>query len=385
MKLGNKAFLWIYAWIPFAAIGSIATGEQQFVFLAKSFIEGKLYLTQIPGRVDDLALYQGHYYWPLGPFPAVTLMPFVAVFGTNFMQLFIQLPLNILNYFLLLKICQKLTNNNNLSHLIAAFFIFGSTYTTIAAMPFSWYFGHVIATTLLLGSLYEFLNKKRYLIIGILVGCALLTRLDLLFASIFFVLTLSQKDRNVKTIVKLFSPIVISVILLLSYNYARFQSPSESGYKYQIIPIESRTRRDEGIFALHHIPTNLYFMLLSGFQPIYKTPSHTLIFPYIQTDPYGTSLFIFSPILFLIFKTKLKDKYVKASLITSAVIAVPVLTYYGIGYIQAGYRYALDFIPFLLIPLCYGALRTKIGIVRLLVSIGIVITWYALIIRVVLL
>ncbi len=108
MTKWHRKLILIYAWLPLAVISSIAFGEQQFVFLAKSFLEGKLYLTEIPyGNLGDLSLYNNHYYWPLGPFPAIILLPFVAIFGTNFLQIFLQFPLNILNYFLLFKISKK--------------------------------------------------------------------------------------------------------------------------------------------------------------------------------------------------------------------------------------------------------------------------------------
>jgi len=48
---------------------------------------------------------------------------------------------------------------------------------------------------------------------------------------------------------------------------------------------------------------------------------------------------------------KLKDRYVFSSLITTFFLSIPVLTYYGIGVWQYGYRYALDFYPFLFLIL----------------------------------
>ena len=52
--------------------------EQQYVRLAESFLSGKLHLlVELPEHLHDTALYGGRYYWPLGPFPAVLLMPFV--------------------------------------------------------------------------------------------------------------------------------------------------------------------------------------------------------------------------------------------------------------------------------------------------------------------
>src|SRR5580700_3478290 len=50
--------------------------EQQFAFLARSFLHGDLAFQQDPGESwADTSPHDGHYYWPLGPLPAVILMP----------------------------------------------------------------------------------------------------------------------------------------------------------------------------------------------------------------------------------------------------------------------------------------------------------------------
>lgn len=175
----------IYLFIPFLVINSLIIGEQQFVYLAYSFINGSFSLIHLPPTITDLSLYQGKFFWPLGPFPAVLLIPFVWIFKTMFLQGFIQFPLNILNFFLVYKISKTLKLRTGKAVLLAIFFIFGSVYTPIAAIPFSWYFAQVIATSLLLFAIYEFLNKKNYLVIGIALALATLTRTTLIVSSNF--------------------------------------------------------------------------------------------------------------------------------------------------------------------------------------------------------
>lgn len=83
-----------------------------------------------------------------------------------------------------------------------------------------------------------------------------------------------------------------------------------------------------------------------------------------------------SPVLFLLFKAKLNDKLVKTSLFTVLLTLVPILTYYGIGYKQVGYRYALDFFPFLLIPLISVVKKTSQSAIIFLIIIGVLLTWF---------
>jgi hypothetical protein len=47
------------------------------------------------------------------------------------------------------------------------------------------------------------------------------------------------------------------------------------------------------------------------------------------------------------FGLRYRDATSRLLLMTVLVIALPILLYYGYGYIQFGYRYSLDFMPFL--------------------------------------
>lgn len=345
--------------------------SQQFVFLAYSFLRGHLNFIILPESIVDLSVFEGQYYWPLGPLPALLLLPFVAVFKLNFLQGFVQIPLNILNFILVFKICKTAGLERNKALALAVFFIFGSIYAPVGAIPVSWYFAQVVATTALLLAIYEFLSKKRPFVLGILVSVAVLTRISLIFAALFFLSSQLKKRAYFAFTI----PIFIAVILLLAYNYARFKSPLESGYKCQILPEESALRRKIGLFSPKHIPANIYYMLVKGPDPVFKDNSHVLKFPYIRFDDYGASIFLLSPVLFLLFFIKKTDPYLKPALITSILIASVSVFYYGIGIKQIGYRYALDFFPFLFLMLIPPAKRISLKILMLLIIPGVLITW----------
>ena len=50
---------------------------------------------------------------------------------------------------------------------------------------------------------------------------------------------------------------------------------------------------------------------------------------------------------FYLFGLKYRDLLSKLLLVSIAVVATAIFTYYGIGHVQFGYRYSLDFLPFL--------------------------------------
>ena len=370
-----KFLLICFLFIPIFTFNFLIYSEQQFVYLAHAFLKGSFSLIQLPPIIADLSFFNDKYYWPLGPFPAIMLSPFVFLFNTQFLQGYIQFLLTVLNFWLITKICERLNLQKEKALWLAIFYIFGSAYTPIAIIPFSWYFAHVVATTCILLAIYEFLVYKRWFLIGSLIALATLTRINLLLSLVFFAPSLLGKQINFRNIFGITLPIAFALILIGFYNYQRFGDIFESGYSYQIIPEESKARRDFGLVSAKHIPANLYYMLIKTPDPVLVDNSHVLKPPYLKFDPYGMSLFFMSPILFLLFRAKLADPYVKRSLITIFGLLIPIITYYGIGYIQIGYRYALDFFPFLLLILISSAKITKITYIKILVIAGIIISW----------
>lgn len=62
-------------------------------------------------------------------------------------------------------------------------------------------------------------------------------------------------------------------------------------------------------------------------------------------------IFFTSPLFLYIFLSKLKQKYVINSWLTVSLMLILILTYFGTGVVQFGFRYAVDFYPFLFIIL----------------------------------
>lgn len=363
-----------FLFIVFFTTNIFIISEQHFVLLAKSFIKNQLTIPPTNNNVSDLALYQGKYYWPLGPFPAIIILPFAFIFD-HFLQGYISFPLSILNFYLLYKIARKFQVNHQKSLLLATFFIFGSIYTPLAALPASWYFAQIIACSFLIFAIWEFLNKKRYFVIGVFIALSLATRLNMIFASLFFAYYIFKKPSLLNNLLKFSIPIIISLFLIGIYNYSRFQNPLENGYNLQLIPQEATDRRAVGLFSIKHIPSNLFFMLIKGPEPVLNT-AHELKPPFITFDSYGLSLFIISPILLLLYKTSFKKELILVSTITSLVMLIPVITYYGIGHRQVSFRYALDFFPFIYLILADAVKKTRTKTLYLLVFIGVFISIY---------
>jgi hypothetical protein len=336
----------------------IPYGEQQFVYLARSFLDGHLYFTSFPGRWDDASYYAGHYYWPLGPLPAVIVLPFVAAFGLAVQQGYLLCVLNLLNLILLYGIALKITGDSGRSGWLSFSYIFGTSYLFIALIPWSWYFAQAVATSLLLLALYEFFSRRRWWLIGLYTALGVAARIDIILAGLFFwssiILSAETKYQKMKQLAWFAMPVALSVVLLMAYNLLRFNSVFESGYGLQLLRGGQAANRSHGLWGLVHFPANLYYFFLKGPDGVFLPGTKILTYPYLRPNSWGMSILFTSPILLWIFKAPWKETIVRLSALTSLLMCIVFLGYYGIGHYQYGYRYALDFYPFLFVALAYA-------------------------------
>jgi hypothetical protein len=338
----------------------IPVGEQQFVHLARSFLDGHLYFTSFPGRWDDTSYYAGHYYWPEGPLPALILLPFVAVFGSAVQQGYFLCAFNLLNLILLYGIALKITMNSGRSRWLSFAYIFGTSYLFIALIPWSWYFAQAVATSFILLALYEFFHERRWWLIGLYTALAIATRVDFVLAGVFFGLSIGfedeKKSQKMKQLARFFIPVTLSVVLLMAYNFLRFNNIFETGYGLSLLHGKLAANRGYGLWSLVHLPANLYYFFLRGPVGIFIPGTKVLTYPYLRADWWGMSILFTSPILLWVFKAPWKNTVVRLSVLTSLSILVAFLGYCGISL----YRYALDFYPFLFVALAY-ACETELG------------------------
>jgi hypothetical protein len=135
-------------------------------------------------------------------------------------------------------------------------------------------------------------------------------------------------------------PVALGLLTAL-YNYARFHSIFDFGYAH-IPNVLKEPWYQHGLFSLHAIPWNVHKMLFEGFR---DTPD----FPFISFYPFGCSIFLASPFLFLIFREGGDHK-------SAAWIAIGLLTFAlwahgNPGGWQFSYRYAMVLLPWMFLLL----------------------------------
>ena len=312
--------------------------EQQYVRLAEAFLSGKLdLLIELPAHVHDTAFYGGRYYWPLGPFPALVLTPFVVIcrwIGVEFYQAYASVPLSLWTSWLIFRIALKCGRSKVESAWLVLAFCGASSYPSVAAISMSWPFAQVVAIHLLFLALHEWLGRRRWLFIGFLVGLTSATRLSAglnitLFAAAALI---TEPQLRKRASVALMMGFALPMALLALYNFARFDSFVETGYGFQL--------PGPGDFPSTSLANVLPHLRLF----LFGAPVLSDKFPFFITQLVGMSVFLLSPWLLYIASLKF-ERFTFLALLNCLIVLVAVLAWRSTGQYQLGYRFSLDFLP----------------------------------------
>src|SRR5260221_5471690 len=168
-----------------------------FLYQAESLLHGHLDLP-LPPRMTDIVVVNGKSYIVYPPFPAVLLMPFVAIFGLSTSDVFFTTVIAALNMpliFLLLEQVREngLTRRVWLENLcITLLLYYGSINLLLSLGGRMWFTAHVLFLTfILLSLLLAFLRP--YTWSPVLLAFAVFTRATALFGFVFLVYLIWQE------------------------------------------------------------------------------------------------------------------------------------------------------------------------------------------------
>ena len=367
-------------------------GRGDFFYLADSFLNGR---TWLEGRLglNDVIPVDGHFFVPFAPFPALAFIPLVALIGATRADE-IQSGINALLAAGGVGMCWWLLGRLRVPRLMDRFWItllfgFSTQILWVTTRGGVWHTGHLVATLLTFACLIELWGRQRAWLIGLLAGAAFLTRAPLAFAIPFYALFffdsaespvraaaetaggyVARAGRAIpwRRWFELGLGVLPSIAFFFFYNYARFGTPLESGYALATLPPFLEAQRERGLFSIVHVPMNLDYLF-------FHLPALIPDPPFFRPDGLGMSVLITSPGLLFAFMADWRRS--RTWLLAGAAIAVliPTLLYYGGGWLQYGYRYFLDSIPFV-IALCGLAAVHRGGVGlgwRLLILFGTVI------------
>ena len=328
-----------------------------FIYLSEAFLSGRLNVVDTPFYFEELINKNGKFYTIYPPMPALLLIPFVAIWGKVFSQVLASLILGAVNVSLVYFLMRRLTEKLDIQIWMTVLFGFGTIYWYTAGIGSVWYLAQIASLFFLILAIYETFGARRPLLIGLLLGASYWSRIPVILSLPFFLIMLSDqwliRERTgsilrrirIKPILFLFAGVGVFVLLNFLYNYLRFGSPFDVAYSlHEISAAKERVSPwfNKGLFNLSYLKHHLYVFLL-------HPPAIIDTWPYIVPSKAGLSVLITTPIFIFAFFAGIRSRFSLACWSAILPIALLIFTKSGTGWTQFGYRYALDFYPFLLL------------------------------------
>ncbi len=160
---------------------------------------------------------------------------------------------------------------------------------------------------------------------------------------------------NAPTVFNFLTLPITLALLTAAYNFARFHSIFDFGYLH-IPEVRDEPWYEHGLFSLQSIPLNVHKMLFEGFRD-------NSDFPFVSFPPFGCSIFLSSPFLFLIFREG--GMYKAVCWIAIALLTFVLWCHGNPGGWQFSYRYAMILLPWMFLLLT-GNGRSKMSVTEIL-------------------
>jgi hypothetical protein len=379
-----------------------------FIYQAKSWLEGRLDLDpEVLPNLEDWACVRelngvkvrcegrvqrtDRWFVSFPSFPAVVMLPFVALQGyqlndTSFGV--ITAALAIAFFFSLLRLVSKEGESEredweNVA--LALVLAFGTLFFYCAIRGEVWFSAEVMGVLFTALYVRNSLGARRPVLAGLFYSMAVLTRTPLVFSGVFFALEVlcpGPKDRvaQLKQLATTWRPKARKLALFAAgalplaglaaaYNLYRFGRLGEFGHRFLY---NNRVNGDidtYGLFHLHYLARNLEAAFL-------KLPTLTANPLRLGYDPHGLSLLLTLPILVLLLIPRHRARLHWPLWITVACTAIPGLLYQNTGYMQFGFRFSLDYTPYLVMLLAIDRWSLKNRWVQALIAVGVVVNFW---------
>jgi hypothetical protein len=351
------------------------TKANHFALLAESWMHGRLDLGHPPPAYtqnNDFAEFNGKWFISFPPFPALLLLPVLLVAKTpeNMRDGQIWLWLSGVGPAILFLVLEKLrrmgeserTETQNLG--LSWIFSFGTVYFFTVEQGTVWFAAHVVGVALAGMFLLFALDAERPVAAAIALGCAFLTRPDILLAAPIYALEALRTSstgpsdgpkkiewpRVIKKCVLFAIPIVVALALIAWHNRAAFGSASfGSGHAHLTVGWRARIDR-WGLFSYHYLARNLGIFTSS-------LPYMLKQSPWFQINTHGLAIWVTTPIYLYLLWPRRTTTLFRTLVIGTVPIVVMELLYQNSGWLQFGYRFSNDYAVFLFAMLAIAGPR----------------------------
>lgn len=369
-----------------------------YIYQAESFLHGRWDLDLKP-TATDVVVVHGKDYIVYPPFPALLLMPFVALFGLRTSDIFLTAVTSAFSLPLLFLLFEQARFNGLTrrtwvgNSLLAILLYFGSINLFLSLGGTMWFQAQVTCFTFTVLALLAGL-RGRYALAAALLGCAFFSRATVAFGFLFiFYLAWQGRDRCFERFVAALragkpdwgavpwrrlapaAAVTAAVALLfLVRNAIVFGAPFNSGYDiliHQHYPVVTT-----GAFNLRYIGPNLIanffdFPRVTFLGPFDRHPTIDML-----NGGDGLSVFFTTPLFLLLFWRNRSPSLTRAALwVVIGLVVVVVLLFHAAGWFTFGARYLYDAYPFASLLLAHGEARVdwrfvSLGVIGIAINVA---------------
>jgi hypothetical protein len=382
------------------------TKYNHFAFLADAWLHGRHDLGGRPPDYsggNDWALFQGKWYVSFPPFPAMLMLPFVALARgpDNFYDGQFVVWLAGIGPAVLFLVLEKLRRDRQSGRsekdnvFLSLLFAFGTVYFFTAVQGTVWYAAHVVGVALMALFVLVSIDAKRPVLAGALLGCMFLTRVTTVLVAIFFVFEAAYAScmyphhsapseprhmaeqgpfsARLRTVwrdldkgvfarkIALFSiPVMVALAFASFYNFARFGDANPTAFGHEYLQVGWLHRiQTWGLFGYHYLGRNLATMLtgLPWRPPLAMTNAAFGGVPF-KINGHGLALWYTSPFyLWHLWPARRLDWLGLGALFAALGPLIVNLFYQNSGWVQFGYRFSNDYAILLFVLLAMGGRR----------------------------
>jgi len=351
-----------------------------FVYQAKAWLDGRMDLDpRVLPNLEDWACVRevggakvrcegrvqatDRWYVSFPAFPSVVMLPLVAVNGYQLNDTSLTVFAAALALAAFYSLLRRLSETGESPRqpwenaVLTVLLGFGTVMFYCSIRGEVWFTAEVMGVAFTCWYLRNAVGSRRPVVAGVFYSMAVLTRTPLLFTGIFFVMeaacpgpdrmaqlrALRERWRGPLRRVGLFAagaaPLALGAAIM---NVVRFGAPGEFGHRFLY---NNRVNADidrYGLFSLEYLPRNLDAALI-------KLPTVHLSPLALEYSPFGLSLLLTLPVLGLALVPREKRRLQWPLWAAVALCALPGLVYQNTGYMQFGFRFSLDWTPYVII------------------------------------
>ena len=286
------------------------------------------------------------WYISFPPGPAVLMVPFAAIWGLAVWDVLITAIAAALIPVVLVRLLDRERGQQGAHLWIAAAWTFATPALLLGANGRVWFTAQVFGALMLMLYVSAAWKCRRPALAGVWLGLALACRPTMALAVVFFGLEWWRSGRRGTVGLRFLIAVLCVGLVLMIYNDVRFEDPFEFGHRFLEIRWQPRMQ-EHGMFSTLYLQRNLQCLL--SLTPLWVSES-----PYLKLSFHGSALWFTAPWLVAFVWARRRFDQRLGLWLSALALAIPPLLYQNSGQLQTTYRFAVDWLPLVLLALAFG-------------------------------